>query len=188
MRDSQTEQTKHFGLINPISSKPIISNEKYYCSWNWGHEGAWEISSGFGWVFFWCCCLLACNPPSYKVHKTVLPVMAFKIDFVSISVPRKVTNTFAVSPLCHIWNICLALQAPTNLVLTLISACASDHTQPPFAPDDVCILFKQQTPPVLQDRPYLIKRSNDNLFPQKTWSSLIFGGTFQSLWCAICTM
>lgn len=50
-RDLQTEQMKHFGLTNPISPKPIISNDKYYCSQNWGHEGGWEISLGFGWFF-----------------------------------------------------------------------------------------------------------------------------------------
>lgn len=74
--------------------------------------------------------------------------MTFKMDFVSISLPRKETNIIAVSPLCHVWNISLALLAPTNLVLTLISACASAHTQPPPLPQMMFVLYLNSRHPL----------------------------------------
>lgn len=103
--------------------------------------GAWGWMGnqpGFWLFFFSDCCLLVCNPQSHKIHKPEPLVMAFKMDFVSISVSRKGTNIFAVSPLCHIWNIYLALPAPTNLVLTLIPASA--HTQLPL-PQMMFVLY-----------------------------------------------
>lgn len=47
MRDSRSEQTKHIGLTNLISSKPVISNDKYSCSPNWGGEA---VDGKLAWI------------------------------------------------------------------------------------------------------------------------------------------
>lgn len=62
-------------------------------------KSAWVL---VGWFFSDVVAFLFVTLKAIKFIKLSLQVMAFKMDFVSISVPRKETNIFAMSPLCHI--------------------------------------------------------------------------------------
>lgn len=124
--------------------------------------GAWGWMGnqpGFWLVFFWCSCLLVCNSQTHKIHNVEPSVMDLKIRFCLHQCAKKRDKYICNVPPCHIWNIWNyqlkpAWCWPSSLLVPV----------PLFAPDDVCALFKQETPPVLQDRLYLVKRSNDNLF------------------------
>lgn len=106
----------------------------------WG-GGGWEIGLDFGWFFsdvvvFW----FVTYPRSRKMNKTELPVIAFKMDLVSVSVTAKCTDKCvhrvpSVPYLEYVFGLTGPdYKNPTNLLLTLISACVSKRAQPPLCP------------------------------------------------------
>lgn len=120
-----------------------------------------------GWQnLFW----FATHPQSHKMNKTELPVIAFKMVLVSVSVTAKCADKYvlrcpSVPYLEYVFGLTGPEYKTQHVCFWLSSLLVSVTThKPPFALGDVWAVFKQQPPPLAWGR---IRRSNSNLFPLK---------------------